>query len=127
MCSCFQTRFVVPAAAAALAAIAGAASTASAQGLEMCYSQTNLGGGLFEYEFSVTPDSGWVSGMGWRWLIFGDAQSSASPIADFTMDPSQFPLGPWTRLQFSSGGHNGPTLGPVLDYWIPRDGSETLT
>ncbi len=124
------SRILIPAIATA---IAGTASTATAQGLEMCYTQVDLGGGLFEYEFSVTPDAGWVSGMGWRWFIFGDEPGTGnggtgiSPIKDFTMDPAQFPIGPWVSLTSSGGGHNGPTFAGVLDYWIPRDGSETLT
>lgn len=110
----------------------GTASIASAQGLEMSFSQTDLGGGLTEYSFSVTPDAGWAPGMGWRWFIFGDEPgvggggTGVSPIADFTMDPAQFPIGPWTSLSSSGGGHNGPTFASVLDYWIPATGTETL-
>ena len=122
--------FLAPAIAAALA---GTASTASAQGLYMFYSVVDLGGGLFEYEFRVTPQSGWVSGMGWGGLVFGDERSVAaggsgvSPLDDFTMDPAQFPVGPWTSFTISSGEHNGPTFSPALDLWIPASSNEVLT
>ena len=105
-------------------AVSGAAQ---AQFLEMeyCYEQNASGG--FDYEFTVHTDAGWVAGMGWRWFIFGDAQSTASPFIDFVIDPASLPVGPWTSLSSSGGFHNGPTFSFVLDYWIPSSGTETLT
>jgi hypothetical protein len=117
---------------AALAAL-GTASVASAQSLDMCYDVVDLGTGEFEFSFTVSTDAGWIPGMGWRWFIFGDERhvsaggTGISPIADFSMDPAQFPIGPWTALSSSGGGHNGPTFSSVLDYWVPASATETLT
>ena len=109
------------AAAAALAV----SSQATAQSLDLCYAVVDIGGGLFEYSFVCEIDAGWAPGMGWRWYIFGDQEAAPSPLTNVVMT-SSFPVGPWIRLQGSGGGHNGPTFGPVLDYWIPASGSEIL-
>ncbi len=88
--------------------------------LRLDYETTDIGGGLFEYDFKLeldNNDGSWLSGQGWRWLVFGDALSSLSPLADFVLT-SQAP-GPWDYLDSSTGQHNGPTFGPVLNYWIP--------
>jgi hypothetical protein len=103
------------------------------ESLTLCYDIVDLGGGLFEYTFVCETEAGWVPGMGWRWFIFGDEPGVAgggtgvSPIADFVIDPNSLPVGPWTALSSSGGGHNGPTFSSVLDYWIPATASETLT
>lgn len=114
-----------------LVAAAGMAVAASsfAHPLHMTYSVTP-NGGMFDYQFALTldnHDNSWVSGMRWGWLIFGDAQSSNSPISDFVIDNSSFPVGPWTSLGSSSGYHNGPTFKFVLDCWQPTFVGETLT
>jgi hypothetical protein len=109
-----------------------AASTAQAQSLDLCYEVTDLGGGLYQYDFALTPDAGWVSGMGWRWFIFGDEPGTCcggtgiSPLTNFVIDPASLPVGPWTSLSSSGGGHNGPTFADVLTYWTPATGTETL-
>lgn len=64
--------------------------------------------------------------MGFGWLIWGDAQASTSPFADFVMDGGVFPVGPWTGMGFSSGWHNGPDMDFVLDCWVPTAVGETL-
>jgi hypothetical protein len=109
------------AAAAALAL----SSHATAQSLDLCYDVVDIGGGLYEYSFVCEIDAGWAPGMGWRWYIFGDQSGAPSPMTNVAMT-SSFPVGPWTQLSSSGGGHNGPTFAPVLDYWIPASGSETL-
>jgi hypothetical protein len=117
---------------ALIGGLVAAASTAQAQSLDMCYQVTDLGGGLYQYDFELTPDAGWAPGMGWRWLIFGDEPGTCcggtgvSPLADFQEDPASFPVGPWTGVGRSSGGHNGPDMQHVLDYWIPASATETL-
>ena len=84
---------------------------------------------MFDYEFRLkltNLDGSWVPGQGWRWLIFGDQESQPTNLLNFIGDPGDLPIGPWTRYQTSGGFHNGPTLGPVLDYWIPTGVGETL-
>ncbi len=108
------------AAAAALAV----SSHATAQSLDLCYDVVDIGGGLFEYTFLCETDAGWAPGMGWRWYIFGDQEAAPSPMLNVSMT-SGIP-GPWTGLSSSGGFHNGPTFASVLDYWVPRSGSETL-
>lgn len=90
--------------------------------LRMEYTVTDLGGGLYDYEFDLILDNGdgtWAPGQGWRWLIFGDSPTSPSPLANFAGDPTDLPVGPWTGYSSTGGGHNGPSFSFVLDYWIP--------
>jgi len=99
--------------------------------LKLDYSVNDIGGGLYNYDFSLVldnNDSSWSSGQGWRWFIFGDAPSGeTTPLTNFTMDSGDLPVGPWTSLNSTSGGHNGPTFSDVLDYWIPLSIGETLS
>lgn len=102
---------------------------AQATPLKLDYSVEDIGAGLFNYEFYLTLDNNdgsWASGQGWGWLVFGDAQSTATPLTDFLGDPSDLPIGPWTGYGSTGGGHNGPTLQYVLDYWVPNFVGETL-
>jgi hypothetical protein len=102
-------------------AAAALTSAASATPLLMEYQITDMGG-VYDYEFWLTLDNNdgtWNPGNGWGWVIIGDAQSQSSPLYDWDGDEGDFPVGPWTYWTSSSGYHNGPTLGYVLDYWIP--------
>ena len=104
-------------------------TTAEATPLRLEYAVTPIGGGLFNYEFDLildNNDSTWVAGQGWGWLIFGDTWLASSPLSDFVPDPSDFPVGPWTSLGATSGGHNGPTMQPASAYWVPLAIGETL-
>ncbi|MCC6661560.1 MAG: hypothetical protein IT437_11820 [Phycisphaerales bacterium] len=118
-----------------VAALLAAAGAAIAQPqIDMKYTVTDIGGGQFAYNFTLAPNANWAAGMGWRWLIFGDEPctgctppgTGTSPLTNFVMT-SAFPVGPWTGLSSSGGGHNGPTFSGVLDYWIPATGTEALT
>jgi len=117
----------------AMASMLAMPALAVGQSLELEYTVTDLGGGTYEYEFFLSPDDGWEPGFGWRWFIFGDEPSVSAggtgmtPLTDFVGDPASLPIGPWTFYTTSGGGHNGPTLGGVLDFWIPAAGDETLT
>jgi hypothetical protein len=105
------------------------AGSVGASPLRLEYSVTDLGGGLFDYEFDLifdNNDTSWASGQGWGWLIFGDGEKS-SPLTDFVCDADDFPVGPWDECSPTSGGHNGPTLGPVTDLWEPSFIGETLS
>jgi hypothetical protein len=98
--------------------------------LRLDYSVDNSAGGLFNYEFSLTldnNDNSWSAGQGWGWFVFGDAQNTQSPLTDFEIDSSDFPVGPWTSLTTSSGGHNGPTFNEVSTPWVPTSIGEILT
>jgi hypothetical protein len=98
---------------------------AEATPLRLEYTVQNSGGGLFDYDFRLSVDNNdgsYVAGQGWRWIIFGDADQSPSPLTNWVGDLSQ--SSPWISFfSTSSGGHNGPTLsGPgssVLSYWVP--------
>lgn len=104
---------------------------AQASPIRLDYAVNDMGGGLFDYEFSLVldnNDNSWAPGQGWRWLIFGDAPyPSSSPLTDFVGDLGDLPIGPWTGYGASSGGHNGPDLQSVLDYWVPTSIGETLS
>lgn len=98
-------------------------SNASSTPLRMDYSVTDLGGGLFDYEFELildNNDGSWAAGQGWRWIIFGDSPSiGGSPLTNFIGDTGDLPIGPYTGFTTSGGGHNGPTLDDNLVYWVP--------
>lgn len=111
-----------------LAAIA-LTGTAYATPLTMEYKTTDLGGGLYDYEFYFTldnHDNTWSPGNGWGWVIIGDAMNKPSPLYDWAGDMGDMPVGPWTSWSSSSGYHNGPTLMYVLDLWIPTAVGEQL-
>ncbi|RJP38602.1 MAG: hypothetical protein C4547_04290 [Phycisphaerales bacterium] len=109
----------------ALGALIVPAAVAQPQIL-LAYDYVDIGGGRFEYEFELSLDDRWSPGMGWRWFIFGDCRSCPSPLTSFVGDPNDLPIGPWTAYGSSGGGHNGPTLHYVLDYWIPQSQDEKL-
>jgi len=100
----------------------------------------DAGGGQYMYTFTLTLDNhdgSWSPGQGFGWIIFGDAQyPGPSQLDPFTGDPSSLPIGPWTSYGGSGGGHNGPTLSPVVviqppDYppnlWVPAAVGDSLT
>jgi hypothetical protein len=107
------------------------AGSVGASPLRLEYSVTDLGSGLYDYEFDLILDNNdgtWVSGQAWGWLIFGD-DLSESPLTDFIGDPNDLPAGPWDEYGFTSGeGHNGPTLYGTSDiFWKPSLIGETLS
>jgi hypothetical protein len=116
-------------AAALLAAVTGTASATTPLRLDYCVE--SLGGGLYQYSFTLTLDNNdgsWVAGQGWDWLTFGDGQGQLSALTNWTIAPGTFPLGPWTEMDSSSGGHNGPTFGPVTNaYWVPVSVGDSLS
>ncbi|MCA8947742.1 MAG: hypothetical protein KDB29_16015, partial [Planctomycetes bacterium] len=42
------------------------------------------------------------------------------------MSSGQLPVGPWTSLGSTGGGHNGPSFNYVLDYWVPSGIGDAL-
>lgn len=106
--------------------------TAAATPLRLNYDITDLGGGLFDYEFTLTldnHDNSFAVGQGWSWITFGDVLSAPSNLTGFTFDAGDFPVGSFTTGNFSSGGHNGPTLltgGAGVTYWTPTTVGEFL-
>src|SRR3954465_11609717 len=112
------------------AAAACVAVPALASPFSMSYCVAPNGSGQFQYTFKLkcdNHDGTWAAGRGIGWVVYADAQGGSSPLADFHGDSASLPVGPWTEYDSSSGGHNGPTLGPVvvqtppypLLYWIP--------
>lgn len=102
---------VVTAVFASTMMVVGTAGNATP--LRLDYSVTTLGGGLFDYDFTLTldnHDTSWLSGQSFNWITFGDRLSAASPLTSFVGDPSNLPIGPFVGYSSSGGGHNGPTL-----------------
>ncbi|MCH7902970.1 MAG: PEP-CTERM sorting domain-containing protein [Armatimonadetes bacterium] len=121
--------FVTAIAVGSIAALALLPNRAQATPLRLDYTIQDIGGGLFDYEFFLTVDNNdntYAAGQGWRWLIFGDVPSGAPPLTSFTGDLGDMPVGPWTFYGTTSGGHNGPNLGFVLDFWIPTGIGDSL-
>ena len=108
--------------------------TAMATPLTMEYAVTDLGTGLYQYDFELildNHDGSWVSGNEWDWITFADAPvGSTSPLADFSnFVATDLPAG--SILTNSSGGHNGPTLALTngsagLPGWVPAAIGESL-
>jgi len=100
----------------------------NASPLDLSYSVTDLGSGIYDYDFTLTldnNDSSWASGQGWTWLTFGAEKSvsaggtGVSPLTGFVGDLASFVGGPWNAFTTSSGGVNGPTLSHPTSYWTP--------
>ncbi|MBX3382600.1 MAG: hypothetical protein KF864_03725 [Phycisphaeraceae bacterium] len=117
-----------------LAALALAASAACATPLTLTYSVSDLGGGVYRYEFTLTLDNNdgtWFPGQNFNWITFGDAQESTSPLASFVGElPAPVPFDD-EGFSFSGGFHNGPTLldfGTEFNFigWVPTSIGETL-
>lgn len=103
--------------------------TSTTEPLTLFYRVRDIGGGLFDYSFTLkltNLDGSWAPGQGWRWLIFGDQESMPSNLLNFIGDTGDLPIGPWTSYGSSGGYHNGPTLSYVLDYWVPTAVGEQL-
>ena len=112
------------------AAIGACVGSASATPLRLDYCVTDLGGGQYHYVFTMTldnHDNTWAAGQAWRWLIFGDQNGAPSPLTGWVDAGTVWPVGPWTGYSSSGGGHNGPTMNYVLDYWTPNAVGDSLT
>jgi hypothetical protein len=129
--------FSIVAVSAVLAAL-GLVRSAGATPVTMSYCVEDAGGGQYQYTFTLTldnHDNSWAPGFGLGWIVYGDVPSGNSPISDFVGDPSSLPIGPFYEYSGSGGGHNGPTLGPVVVqqppypilYWVPNAVGDSLT
>jgi MYXO-CTERM domain-containing protein len=93
--------------------------------LTLNYTVTPQGGGLYDYDFTLTLDNhdgSFAAGQGWSWITFGDVFSGPTNLSNFVFDAGDFPIGSFTQGDFSSGGHNGPTLligSSGITYWTP--------
>jgi hypothetical protein len=116
-------------AALAMSLVAGSAHADSP--LELQYAVTAGASGQYDYDFTLKLDNhtgSWSAGQGWSWITFGDAADTTSPLADFAMT-SAAPA-PFSTLNFSGGGHNGPTflIGDAgFVYWTPSAVGDELT
>ena len=108
-----------------------AASWGQATPLRLDYSKSWSASGIVYYTFTLAlenSDDSWAPGQGWGWLIFGDSPTlGGSAFNDFTLTGGVFGVGPWTEVTTSSGAHNGPTLGPVTDFWVPNNVGDFIT
>lgn len=111
-----------------------AASAARADVTELTYKKTDIGGGLFQYDFKLTltnHDMTYSPGQGFNWIIFGDVPGpGTSTLDDWVPLSDSFPN---TNMvyTFSSGGHNGPTYLDAVnlstDGWIPTGVGDSVT
>jgi hypothetical protein len=132
---------------ALLISMGGFIQAAEASALSMSYDIIDSGSGLYTYDFTLkldNHDTSWTPGESFDWLVFGDAVSTydsfgnlinqgVSPLGPdgaplgFVGDNTKLPVGSWTNYNYSSGGHNGPTLVNFLGGWKPLAINETLT
>ncbi|MCZ7608106.1 MAG: hypothetical protein M5U25_19015 [Planctomycetota bacterium] len=125
MMHCFSTRTLR---VVLLAAILLGAGSLAAVPLTLKYQVKDLGTGTYQYDFVLVVDNNdmtYQPGQAWRWLIFGD-HATSSPLTAWQISSGQLPVGPWTGMSSSGGGHNGPTFSYVLDYWTPSGIGDAL-
>lgn len=107
------------------------AASLEATPLRLDYSKSWSSNGVVFYTFTLAlenADESWAPGQGWSWLIFGDSPTvDGSPFTDFTMSNGLFGFGPWSTVTTSSGAHNGPTLGPLSEFWVPNAVGDFIT
>jgi len=115
---------------ALIALLATGFEPAGATPARLDYAITDLGGGLYDYQFTLVIDdndgsffSGFELGA---WIIFGDDPSS-SPLTDFSGDPNDLPIGPFSDYGTLTGAHNGPSLEPLNTRWTPSGVGDSLS
>lgn len=108
---------------------------AHATPLTLNYCITPREDGRFDYVFTLTltnADGTWQPGQSFNWIVFGDADRSQSPLADFIgEDPAP---SPWADdgYKYSTGTHNGPSLidyGRLMNFpgWTPGSIGQSIT
>jgi hypothetical protein len=115
---------------------------ASAMPLRLEYELTDLGSGIYDYDFTLVldnNDSRWLPVMEWDWIVFG-ANDFHDSYPSFDNDGNGPARSDWTTTSFShpissvstsGGGVNGPTLyigpSPALPGWRPTALGESLS
>lgn len=126
-------RFSLLKTATLFAAVSLFVNPASATPLRLEYCVTDLGGGVYRYDFKFINDNNdgtWAAGQSFRWFVLGDcAGPCTSPLTGFVGDvPSLLAGGgPYTGFGNTGGGHNGPDLQGVLIDWIPTGVGDSFT
>jgi cysteine-rich repeat protein len=115
-------------AAAAFLALAGSAGVAAATPFRLDYLISDVGGGEYQYDFTLTlddNDTSWAATQGFRWFVFGDCGNAcSSPLTAFdgiATDP------PWTSFGNTTGSNNGPTLLPTGTFYTPTIVGEAVS
>lgn len=101
---------------------------AGASPLRLDYDVTDLGGGLYDYDFTLTLDNNdgtFAAGHGWQLVVFGAGWNSPSPLTDFLFDTSDFSVGSF-GFSSTTGSFNGPSLIAVDVNWYPAAVGESL-
>ena len=112
------------------------AMEAQAGVLTLSYSTSDIGGGLYQYDFVLrvtNQDGTYTVGDNYNWIIFGDVPfGNTSPISDFAVISESF-SNPDVYFTSSSGGHNGPTWIDAIDInaadagWVPTGVNDFVT
>lgn len=94
--------------AAAGVLVTGSSPAVSTLSLAYTVHPTAPGSYAYNFTLSLADAAGWSVGDQYDWIIFGDSPfETTSPLNDFhnfqTLDP--------LTLAYSTGGHNGPTIG----------------
>jgi len=93
------------------------AHMAAGQSLHLSYTVTDVGAGMYRYDFELTPCEGFEPGMAWRGLVWGDCDGCPTPLTDFQGSSMSLPVGPWTEYSSITGAHNGPMFGDPELWW----------
>ena len=113
----------------ALAVLSLAVSSAQADPTTLWYEVTDIGGGLYDYEFSLVLDNHdgtWTPGEKWINIIFADSAGFPMLLIDFVGDPGDLPIGPFDDYGWVIGAHYGYTLVPRTRWWEPTAVGESL-
>lgn len=125
----------------ATAMLMASASSANAAVLVLNYDVTPASGGNYHYNFNLTlnnADGTWAPGQQFDWITFGDRSGDFLPSGfcpTGTCGSGQFfnfsSTDPNAKLEFSTGGHQGPTIAygtnVVLPGWQPSGVGSTLS
>ena len=103
---------------------------AQASPLRLEYRVTAIDGGLYDYEFTLIVDNNdgsFTQGNTWGWITFGDTADGrgTSPLADFTPDENDYPIGQYTGMSTGEDSihlNQAPYLEPLLPSWRPSLG-----
>jgi len=138
-----ETRYASRALLAQAICFAVTSTSALATPLRMDSDVTDLGSGVYRYDFTLTLDNHdgtWAPGQQWDWIIFGDNDGFDTHNGFDTNGAAAGGLD-WTTLGFASpissitnsqGSHNGPTLAidgnnVELPGWAPTSTGQFLT
>ena len=113
----------------ALAVLSLAVSSAQADPTTLWYEVTDIGGGLYDYEFSLVlddHDGTWAPGEKFINIWFADSPGFPMLLVDFEGDKGDLPIGMFYEYGYVLGYHYAWALKPLSYWWEPKTVGESL-